>query len=79
MAVAMIVLSNATQNTAVHKAKMQSARAVPDRCAAPSFVGASTGVDSGFSVDNRVSGVDIFGNFIKERQELTVTAKLCRY
>jgi hypothetical protein len=61
MAVAIIVLSNATQNTAVHKAKMQSARGVPDKCASPagSFKGASTGASSGFSVDDRVSGVDI--------------------
>lgn len=66
IAVAIIVLSSATQNTAVHKAKMQSARGVPDKCAAPivfsSFMGASSGGSSGFSVNDRVSGVDIWGN-----------------
>jgi hypothetical protein len=59
----MIVLSRATQNTAVHKAKMQSARGVPDKCADPtvvgSFEGASSEDSADFSAGGSTSGVDI--------------------
>jgi hypothetical protein len=48
---------------AVHKAKMQSAKGVPDKCGDPtvvgSFEGSSSEDSSGFSVDDWASGVDI--------------------